>query len=86
MEDMAAKNFARFSALFGQETGSANDALLGWLLLPSAASSAASHPNPEPHTPHLSRKPKACTWNRNPKPETLNPKPETLNPKPETLV
>jgi len=52
MEDMAAKNFARFSALFGQETGSANDALLGWLLLPSAASSAASHPNPEPRTPH----------------------------------
>ena len=30
MEDMAAKNFARFSALFGQETGSANDALLGY--------------------------------------------------------
>ncbi len=29
MEDVAAKSFAKFSSLFGQETGSANDALLG---------------------------------------------------------
>ena len=29
MEDVAAKSFSRFSSLFGQETGSANDALLG---------------------------------------------------------
>mmetsp|Transcript_39749 Transcript_39749/g.124875 ORF Transcript_39749/g.124875 Transcript_39749/m.124875 type:complete len:598 (-) Transcript_39749:147-1940(-) len=30
MEDMVAKNFSRFSSLFGQETGTTNDALLGY--------------------------------------------------------
>lgn len=30
MEEAAAKNFTRFSTLFGQETGSTNDALLGY--------------------------------------------------------